>query len=786
MLLIYVMLLQKSLDKKFSIKLRAANAHGDDSAGLTLRISLPSTYPKSLPHLILDFGPDIRHASRSQAELMLVSKPKSLLGSEMIFEIATVLQEILDNTWIDPGQTLALDAERNAKDAAIAIADEQHKKEEELQARLAEERLLQELADQRENRTNIKRARVAKVPETYPNGDDSLQMHTEVVRFERSAIVQLSDGQELVIPAVWSKLPYSQGLLDEIYRVQSINRNPDAGTTPGWPHLLLKECYIPSNKSNEVQVKRSLQSLESKLEKHLDLSPHPNILKPLNYRIHRSLEANSAAQHGWTVSILMELADRRSLRETLDVVDKVDVSLIRAWSIQLLEGLQHYHRHGFVHADVQINNILLQRDREAERGNRKITTAKLSDGGYQRDLHILRTEAGPSPYPAPWTAPEIVNAATTAFGPATDIWNLGCCFLQMAFGVGVLHEFQSPTTLMEGLELTSSVRSLLSQIFQHEPRKRPSAWDLLHFEFFRLDSGILVGEDVTSSVASMSGLLTSHPSRTRRESGHGPAALAASRYTREFTEDGRLGRGGFGEVFRVRNKVDGQPYAVKKVKARSKAALDPVLSEVSVLSRLNHPHIVRYFAAWIEDGVSNDGTSETTDDYTPSVPEKSSLFPSSQGLDFISSNNAQVVFANDDSESDSSTDGGEEDDSTCDAVSGTETREDEEMPTPHEQSDWTVLYIQMEYCKQETLRDLINSGLQANEAEIWRLFRQILQGLAHMHSLSIVHRDLKPENIFIDGKSLQRRSSYPNLDASVDLQGRGALSPVSSLWVCRI
>jgi translation initiation factor 2-alpha kinase 4 len=29
------------------------------------------------------------------------------------------------------------------------------------------------------------------------------------------------------------------------------------------------------------------------------------------------------------------------------------------------------------------------------------------------------------------------------------------------------------------------------------------------------------------------------------------------------------------------------------------------------------------------------------------------------------------------------------------------------------------------------------------------LFRQILEGLVHIHGLNIVHRDLKPENIFI-------------------------------------
>lgn len=33
--------------------------------------------------------------------------------------------------------------------------------------------------------------------------------------------------------------------------------------------------------------------------------------------------------------------------------------------------------------------------------------------------------------------------------------------------------------------------------------------------------------------------------------------------------------------------------------------------------------------------------------------------------------------------------------------------------------------------------------------EIWRLFRQVLEGLVHIHALNVVHRDLKPENIFI-------------------------------------
>lgn len=57
----------------------------------------------------------------------------------------------------------------------------------------------------------------------------------------------------------------------------------------------------------------------------------------------------------------------------------------------------------------------------------------------------------------------------------------------------------------------------------------------------------------------------------------------------------------------------------------------------------------------------------------------------------------------------------------------------------------------MEYCERRTLRDLIKRGLYKDNEEIWRLFRQVLEGMAHIHSLNVVHRDLKPENIFIDG-----------------------------------
>ena len=58
----------------------------------------------------------------------------------------------------------------------------------------------------------------------------------------------------------------------------------------------------------------------------------------------------------------------------------------------------------------------------------------------------------------------------------------------------------------------------------------------------------------------------------------------------------------------------------------------------------------------------------------------------------------------------------------------------------------------MEYCPRNTLKNLLNEGLSKNPDLIWRLFRQILEAIHHLHSKGIMHRDIKPDNIFIDSQ----------------------------------
>lgn len=88
-----------------------------------------------------------------------------------------------------------------------------------------------------------------------------------------------------------------------------------------------------------------------------------------------------------------------------------------------------------------------------------------------------------------------------------------------------------------------------------------------------------------------------------------------SRYLNDFVEITKLGKGGFGSVVKVQNKIDGNYYAIKKIifkntSKKSSLIQEKVLREVKTLARLDHPNIIRYYQAWIEPFYNNDNNSD--------------------------------------------------------------------------------------------------------------------------------------------------------------------------------
>ncbi|ORX66451.1 kinase-like protein [Linderina pennispora] len=73
-----------------------------------------------------------------------------------------------------------------------------------------------------------------------------------------------------------------------------------------------------------------------------------------------------------------------------------------------------------------------------------------------------------------------------------------------------------------------------------------------------------------------------------------------SRYHDDFIQLRCLGKGGFGKVYEVRNKLDGRRYAVKQIRIKGEITAEKTLREIKTLANLDHPNIVRYYSSWIE------------------------------------------------------------------------------------------------------------------------------------------------------------------------------------------
>ena len=78
-----------------------------------------------------------------------------------------------------------------------------------------------------------------------------------------------------------------------------------------------------------------------------------------------------------------------------------------------------------------------------------------------------------------------------------------------------------------------------------------------------------------------------------------------SRYANEFEEIQYLAKGGFGCVYKCRNRLDNIEYAVKKIVLkldgrRANTLFAKIIREVTTLAMLTHPNIVCYKTAWLE------------------------------------------------------------------------------------------------------------------------------------------------------------------------------------------
>jgi len=283
------------------------------------------------------------------------------------------------------------------------------------------------------------------------------------------------------------------------------------------------------------------------------------------------------------------------LGETLD--DQIDEgrATVRGGLLALLDAsyaLAHAHARGVIHRDVKPANILL--DAEGR--------GRLTDFGISKALGMEGlTQTGQSLGSPCYMAPEQVSDSKRV-DERTDVYGLGACLYQLLtryrpFEGGsvmeilraVVEEDVVPPAEREP-EVDPELAELCLRCLAKDPDRRPATAE--------------------SFAAALRAWLTAHPAPLPRDERYG------KRVAGKYTLLERLGKGGFGAVYRARQEVDGREIAIKLLHPRwaeSPEARQRFLREVVAAQSFVHKHAVQ-----VRDyGSEEDGTLYLTMDLAP-------------------------------------------------------------------------------------------------------------------------------------------------------------------------
>ncbi|KAG6012985.1 hypothetical protein E4U54_007199, partial [Claviceps lovelessii] len=711
----------KKTEPSFDVRVKAST-DGDFAA--TVGFVLTATYPRTPPLLTLKDVSDLREATQFKIQKFIDTEPREFAKEpqEMVDRIVEGIRDILEDAAqaeASGKQLPSLEEEREQHEAQLALLAQKQKEEEErkkLQETKEEERVMSEMLQLQidRQRQKAKESRVSRRPNTMSGQpSDNSAADGEQVDFDQLCSTTDKDGNSLTFRSVAGKCDPQQGRVTVVYTVRPILANGQGNLT-----LALKEATLRSGGKDAKEFKKQLQSLESRLQdlKTMRRIHHRHLVDVLDFKVESGTPADPMAAHAWTVSILMPMAEKGSLEELLELAGHLEIGKVRSWTRDLLDALNFLHNQNIAHQDIHPRNVVLFRESRGE------IVPKLSDAWYQREIHSASTPKPGLPglssaKSAYWLPPEIAGQSKPQYTYKTDVWEFGIVFVQMIFGLDVLQKYSSPRNLMESLTLSQSLQELVSRFFKDDKQKRPRPFELGSSEFLATDAPVL-HEESPATVSTTPSLTSLHvlPAKLRRDSTTRGAVI--SRYTEDFVEEGRLGKGGFGEVVKARKKLDGQIYAIKKVTQRSHASLTEILKEVRLLSQLSHPAVVRYYNTWVEevadvtdnegDTSSDDLTEEKTRETAESAGIDIQFAASTGGLDFMSSNAAIEFGYDDDSEDGESYEDSDDDSSSADEagagnrghLSADRERQAHILKRARYQRSYrTILYISMEYCE---------------------------------------------------------------------------------------
>ncbi|XP_012735562.2 eIF-2-alpha kinase GCN2 [Fundulus heteroclitus] len=547
----------------------------------------------------------------------------------------------------------------------------------------------------------------------------------------------------------------------------------------------MSKLFTSQEKEKIEGCKKQIHAAENEFNSLLRLD-HPNLVR---YTALSSSEKEDCIM----VNLLVEHIPGINLNQSLTTQTPVPLDKLCHYTAQLLAALNYLHSNSVVHKQLGASSVLVDSE-----GNIRLTDYSLS----KRFADICKEDI----FEQARVRFSEGTAMPTKTGKKGDVWNLGLMLLALSQGKEVKeYPVTVPSSLPADFQdflhkcicLNDADRWTTQQLLDHSFLKPPSPKNLPQYQDTSPED---LAVDFGSTVVPRSHILDAPFSSGMQRQ--------FSRYFDEFEELQLLGKGAFGAVIKVQNKLDGCYYAVKRIQVNpASKQFRRIKGEVTLLSRLNHENIVRYYNAWIErHELPSTGVLSNSDSSEPnSTPEKhpqrcdqprrlnelglpdnvedlapppalSSSVEWSTSIEKSSSAKCSGQQSSDEDEDDYDDDvfGASflpsDSDSRSDIIFDNEGDSTDEMSqieprkrpattdTP-ESSDSDrhlsiahYLYIQMEYCEKSTLRDTIDQSLYLDRSRLWRLFREILDGLAYIHEQGMIHRDLKPVNIFLDSQ----------------------------------
>lgn len=283
--------------------------------------------------------------------------------------------------------------------------------------------------------------------------------------------------------------------------------------------MAVKEIRLQDTQS----IRHILKSIKDEMTV-LEILDHPNVVQYHGVEVHRD-----------KVFIFMDYCEGGSLAGLLEYGRIEDEQVIQIYTLQMLEGLAYLHQSGIVHRDIKPANILLDHNgvvKFVDFGAAKVIArtgktrqpahASSSDAGIPIGVKTKLNSMTGTPM---YMSPEAITGSDTGRAGAIDIWSLGCCVLEMATGKSPWVNLDNEWAIMYRIaaghlpnlpsseQLSNEGKAFLIRCLEQDPKKRPSAMELLNDPWIVSIRNIMFGsftpsDEISSPASSVTSPLT--------------------------------------------------------------------------------------------------------------------------------------------------------------------------------------------------------------------------------------------------------------------------------------